>query len=145
MDPDARSTAKNGGGCIPILRNEAIGVPDGDGLRDVFLKKTKNKTKTKTEANGAFWDSVFGFFSFFFLQLKRQKGGTWCKWCFLRPFPAECVFVSPFFIIILKRELPSKSRYRGYMIREFLFIYREMVSLYGIKRDRLDIQFFFIC
>ena len=35
MDPDARSTAKIGWVCIPILRNEAMGVPDGDGLRDI--------------------------------------------------------------------------------------------------------------
>ena len=41
MDPDARSTSKNGGGYKPILRNEAIGVPDGDGLRDIFFKKKK--------------------------------------------------------------------------------------------------------
>ena len=39
MDQDARSTSKNGGGYKPILRNEAIGVPDGDDLRDFFSKK----------------------------------------------------------------------------------------------------------
>ena len=53
MDPDARSTAKNGGGCIPILRNDAIGVPDGDG-REIFKKKTNKQTNKKTDANGAF-------------------------------------------------------------------------------------------
>ena len=65
MDPDARSTLKNGGGYKPILRNEAIGVPDGDGLRD-----TPPPQKKKNGCKLCILRQRVRFFSLYFFEIE---------------------------------------------------------------------------
>ena len=59
MDPDARTTFKNGGGYKPNLRNEAIGVPDGDGLRDTPPPLKKRMQTVHSEIACSFFFSLF--------------------------------------------------------------------------------------
>ena len=128
MDPDARSTFKNGGGYKPILRNEAIGVPDGDGLRDICPPPKK-----KTDANCAFWDSVVGFFSLFFCNWSAIKEVHDANDAFWNHFqPIACFFL--FSLYYFEKGVAIKiAIWRGIWFRSFS-LYIEGLCHYMVSR-----------